>query len=113
MDLDYYIGLEYPIQLEKDSDTSEYMASIPMLKGCMTCGKDKESALRNLVDAKREWVRTAMEREIKIPEPDVNAALSVDNTELDRAELWKNLLGSIPGGEEVDVKEAREERLGL
>ena len=46
MDLDYYIGLEYPIQLEKDSDTSEYMASIP-------------------------------------------------------------------GGEEVDVKEAREERLGL
>lgn len=113
MDLDYYMGLEYYIQLEKDSDTGGYMASIPMLKGCMTCGNDKESALRNLVDAKREWVRTAMERGIEIPEPDVNAALTVGNTGLDRAELWKDLLGSIPGGGEVDVKEAREERLGL
>lgn len=32
---------------------------------------------------------------------------------VDKATLWKSLLGSVPGGYEEDIKEARKERLGL
>lgn len=68
--LDYYVALPYRIELEEDVETGGYMASIPQLKGCMTCGDDIAKALANLEDAKREWIETAMERGISIPEPD-------------------------------------------
>ena len=45
-------------------------ASIPQLKGCLTCGDNTIQALSNLEDAKREWLTTALTRGIAIPEPD-------------------------------------------
>ena len=33
--------------------------------------------------------------------------------EINKVELWKSLIGSVPGGDEVDVRKARDERLGL
>ena len=30
----------------------------------------------------------------------------------EKVELWKTLIGSVPGGDEVDVRESRDERLG-
>lgn len=68
-DLAYYLGLPYRIELQKDPDTNIYTASIPLLKGCLTCGDDERQALINLKDAKRQWIETALERSIPIPEP--------------------------------------------
>lgn len=68
--LEYYMALPYKIELKRDSDTNGYTASIPQLKGCLTCGDDMIQALTNLEDAKREWISAAMTRGIEIPEPD-------------------------------------------
>ena len=68
-DLNYYIGLPYKIELERDPDTNIYVASIPLLKGCITCGDDEKKALVNLEDAKKQWIATALEHSIPIPEP--------------------------------------------
>lgn len=68
--LDHYAAVHYRIELEKDAETGGYMASIPQLKGCMTCGEDIAKALANLQDAKRAWLDTAMKRGISIPEAD-------------------------------------------
>ncbi len=32
---------------------------------------------------------------------------------VDKVALWKSLQGSVPGGDEVDALEAKDERLGL
>lgn len=68
--LEYYMALPYKIELERDADTNGYTASIPQLKGCLTCGDDIIQALSNLEDAKKEWLSTALKRRIAIPEPD-------------------------------------------
>ena len=70
---DYYVALPYRIELEKDTDTDGYMASIPQLKGCMTCGCDMIEALHNLEEAKKAWIETAFARGISIPEPEDEA----------------------------------------
>ena len=68
--LEYYMALPYKIELERDADTNGYTASIPQLKGCLTCGDDMIQTLANLEDAKREWITAAMTRGIEIPKPD-------------------------------------------
>ncbi len=32
---------------------------------------------------------------------------------VDKSALWKSLLGSVPGGGEMDIRKARDERLGI
>lgn len=32
---------------------------------------------------------------------------------VDKSALWKSLLGSVPGGDDADIRKARDERLGL
>ena len=44
--------------------------SYPDLPGCITCGETIESAMQNAKDAKREWIRAALEEGIEIYEPD-------------------------------------------
>lgn len=68
--LGYYMALPYKTELERDPDTGGYTASIPQLKGCLTCGDDMIQVLTNLEDAKREWLTTALTRGIAIPEAD-------------------------------------------
>ena len=34
--------------------------SFPELPGCITCGETVESATANALDAKKEWLETAM-----------------------------------------------------
>ena len=68
-DLSYYMRLPYTAVLEADSESSGFVASIPLLNRCLTCGDTREEALRNLDDAKRQWLTTALERKVPIPEP--------------------------------------------
>lgn len=68
--LEYYMSLNYKIEIIKDEAEGGYVALYPQLQGCMTCAKDVGAAVAMLENAKREWIAAALEEGIKIPEPD-------------------------------------------
>lgn len=68
--LEYYLALPYTIELTPDEDRY-WFAQIPLLKGCMTQGDNREEALTMLDEAKVLWLETALEEGIPIPEPTV------------------------------------------
>ena len=67
-DLNYYLNLKYTIRLKKNSDGS-YFGEIEELTGCMTEGDTKEEVLEMLEDAKKAWLKIAIERNSPIQEP--------------------------------------------
>ena len=67
--LEEYMKLPYPIEITPDKDEGGYVASYPDLKGCITCGQTIESATVALVDAKRAWLKAALESGYEIPLP--------------------------------------------
>ena len=58
------------IPIIEDQDEGGFVISYPDLPGCITCGETIESAMQNAKDAKREWIRAALEEGIEIYEPD-------------------------------------------
>lgn len=67
--LDYYLSLRYTVELTPD-ENGTWFAKIPLLKGCMTTGTNREDALLMLDDAKRLWLETALSLGVSIPEPE-------------------------------------------
>ena len=69
--IDYYTGLNYPVTFERisEEDGGGFFASIPLLPGCMSDGETLEEAYGNIEDAKKEWLRSMLERGMNIPEP--------------------------------------------
>ena len=69
--IDYYMGLNYPVAIERisEEDGGGFFASIPLLPGCMSDGETLEEAYGNIEDAKKEWLRSMLERKMNIPEP--------------------------------------------
>ena len=59
--LNEYMSMSYKMEIIEDQDD---------LPGCITCGETIESAMQNAKDAKREWIRAALEEGIEIYEPD-------------------------------------------
>ena len=72
--LDEYISLSYRMEIVEDIAEGGYVASFPDLPGCISCGETIESAVKNAMDAKKEWLKAAIEDGIEICEPD-----SIDN----------------------------------
>ena len=66
--LDYYMSLPYKLEIIPDSAEGGYVASYPELRGCITVGDSVASAAANAEDAKREWLLSALEEGIEIPE---------------------------------------------
>jgi antitoxin HicB len=66
--LEHYINLPYAIKLSRNKDNS-YFAQIEELPGCITEGETKEEALLMIEDAKKEWIKSALEDNAEIPEP--------------------------------------------
>ena len=60
----------YRMEIIEDQDEGGFVISYPDLPGCITCGETIESAMQNAKDAKREWIRAALEEGIEIYEPD-------------------------------------------
>lgn len=54
-DFNYYMSLNYPVEISviPEDEGGGYLASIPLLPGCMTDGETVEEAYTNLQDAKR------------------------------------------------------------
>jgi len=67
--LEYYMGLNYKIEIVKDKTEGGYVLSIPELKGCLTCADNLEKGMEMLEDAKKQWLIAALESGYKIPEP--------------------------------------------
>ncbi|WP_406678093.1 toxin-antitoxin system HicB family antitoxin [Neomoorella carbonis] len=70
--LDYYLNLNYEVSLRRltEEEGGGWLASIPLLPGCMSDGETPGEALANLEDAKRGWIETALMLQRDIPEPD-------------------------------------------
>ena len=67
--LDEYMSLPYKMEIVSDADEGGYVVSFPELRGCLTCGETLQEAIANAEDAKREWIRSAIESNTDIPEP--------------------------------------------
>jgi predicted RNase H-like HicB family nuclease len=66
--LEYYLSLRYDIHLE-GLEEGGYLATIPLLDGCMSDGDTPVEAVTNLEEAKELWLEGALEDGIPIPEP--------------------------------------------
>ena len=72
-DLDYYMRLNYKIEIIEDKEEGGYALSCPELTGCITCAETLEKGLEMIQDAKKSWLMTCIEDGIPIPEPsDIN-----------------------------------------
>ena len=68
--LNEYMSMSYKMEIIEDQDEGGFVISYPDLPGCITCGETIESAMQSAKDAKREWIRAALEEGIEIYEPD-------------------------------------------
>jgi predicted RNase H-like HicB family nuclease len=70
-DLKYYLSLPYTLTLKRGTgEGREYwIARVLELPHCMTHGDTPEEALRDIEDAKREWLESNIEAGLPIPEP--------------------------------------------
>lgn len=70
-DLEYYRSLPYTITLKRGTgDGEEYwIARVLELPHCMTHGATPEEALRDIEDAKSEWLKSNLDAGLPIPEP--------------------------------------------
>lgn len=67
--VDYYLGLNYRIEVVKDEAEDGYVLSIPDLKGCVTCADALDQGMSLLADAKEQWIHAAIDCDYEIPEP--------------------------------------------
>ena len=67
--IDYYMSLPYRLEIIPDCEEGGYGARYPELPGCITCGETLETVTKNAMDAKREWLLSAIEDGANIPEP--------------------------------------------
>ncbi|MEA1884481.1 MAG: type II toxin-antitoxin system HicB family antitoxin [Thermotogota bacterium] len=67
--IDDYLKMNYRIEVVKDEIEDGYILSIPELKGCITTAETIEEGMIMIEDAKREWIKAAVEEGIKVPEP--------------------------------------------
>lgn len=67
-DLNYYLSLKYPFELQQESDGSWFI-SYPDLPGCFSCGATIEKAMAMGEDAKSEWLAIGIDEGHEIPLP--------------------------------------------
>ncbi|WP_155287685.1 type II toxin-antitoxin system HicB family antitoxin [Lacticaseibacillus zhaodongensis] len=68
-DLEYYLSRHYPTLIDWIDEDQMYSVSVPLLSGLVVYDEQLTNALAELIDAKREWLSTAIGRGINIPEP--------------------------------------------
>jgi antitoxin HicB len=68
--IEYYIKLPYKTIIIPDP-YGGFFVKVEELEGCMSQGETEEEALKNIKEAKELWLETAIERNIKIPEPEM------------------------------------------
>ena len=61
---------KFAVRLEYDPEYGGYVVSVPSLPGCMSQGKTKEEALRNIEDAIEGYLQALADTGQPIPEGD-------------------------------------------
>ena len=76
------MALDYPVNIRKlpPEDGGGYLATVPLLPGCMSDGETPEEALRNVEDAITAWIEAARAWGQEVPEP-VVSSLNEDGRE--------------------------------
>lgn len=67
--IDDLLKMNYPIEAVKDEIEEGYVLSIPILKGSITTAETIEEGMILIEDAKREWIKAAVEEGFRVPEP--------------------------------------------
>ncbi len=70
-DLEYYSKLPYKIILEvwDDGEGPYYVARVAELPHCLIHGDTPQEAITEIDEVKRDWIKSNLERGLKIPEP--------------------------------------------
>jgi predicted RNase H-like HicB family nuclease len=68
-DLERYMRLQYPYELDRDGDSGTFFARHADLPGCAAQGASPDEAVRNLDAARRLWIRARLQDGLHIPEP--------------------------------------------
>jgi predicted RNase H-like HicB family nuclease len=68
-DLEYYMGLDYKIEIVPDKEEGGYALHCPELPGCMTCADSISEGIKMLEDAKKCYFTACIDDGIEIPEP--------------------------------------------
>ena len=68
--LSEYMALPYRMEVVEDADEGGFVVTFPDLPGCISCGESIEAAVTNAMDAKKAWLKAALEEGISIREPD-------------------------------------------
>jgi len=70
-DLDYYTKLPYNIIVEMwdDGEGPYWVARIAELPHCLIHGDTPGEAIAEIEEVKRDWIKSNLERGLKIPEP--------------------------------------------
>jgi len=78
-DLDYYMSLNYRIEVIEDKEEGGYALHCPDLPGCITCTDTIEKGFDMIEDAKKCWISVCLEDGTPIPEPKIlNNAIDLD-----------------------------------
>lgn len=69
--LEYYAKLPYHVIVESwdDGDGPYWVARVVELPHCLIHGDTPEEAITEIEEVKRDWIRSNLERGLKIPEP--------------------------------------------
>ena len=67
--IDDYLKIPYRLEIIEDFEEGGYVASYPDLEGCITCADTIEQAASLAEDAKKEWLKAAIEDGYEIPVP--------------------------------------------
>ena len=59
--------MKFPVELTYDFEYGGYVSNCPTLPGCMSQGKTKEAAFRNIREAIRGYLHVAKEKGMRIP----------------------------------------------
>lgn len=109
--LEEYINLTYSIEVIPDQTTEGeicYMAKHPELPGCMSHGDTPEEAINNLIDAKKIYIETLLEKGQNPSLPVVTPAVlwkvvasqeEIVKTKKEEIEEAKEITWNVPGGQ--------------
>lgn len=72
MMVDKYLALPYPITLTPD-ETGGYVATVPLLPGCISDGETADEAVANIRDAMALHIESMLEDGEVVPVPEVSS----------------------------------------
>ena len=67
--IDYYMGLNYKVEVIEDKEEGGYALRCPELRGCITYAETLTQGFEMIEDAKKCWFTACIEDGVAIPEP--------------------------------------------